>query len=240
MHRRNRHLLGKAIGANLVLDSRYIQGSDGTAIGTWSDRSGNGKDATQATSNKRPLLRTGSNGINGNPVLNFDGSDDAMVISSITFKSFFYILMVVQLNTSSILCEHSPDTNNNSGFYVYGQFNANVNINRAGVGNAGASLNSPTNWIGSSNAIVFWYYAGTNDWNYYTNFNQIVKNNVFNSLNNTNTDATNELNIMARNEVSLYSAGKLGLMIVSSGTYSPEFRKRINHLAAFSFKIACS
>lgn len=77
--RRPRHLNPRAAGASLVLDARYIAGADGDSIGTWSDRSGNGYDATQATANSKPLLKLGANGINGFPALLFDGYDDNLV-----------------------------------------------------------------------------------------------------------------------------------------------------------------
>src|SRR5215831_11869900 len=48
--------------------------SDGAAVGTWPDQSGNGIDATQATSGNKPIYKV--NIINGLPALLFDGVDD--------------------------------------------------------------------------------------------------------------------------------------------------------------------
>jgi len=50
--------------------------NDGDAVGTWSDQSGNGYDATQPTSAKRPIYKTGI--LNGKPVVRFDGVDDQL------------------------------------------------------------------------------------------------------------------------------------------------------------------
>lgn len=48
--------------------------ADGDPVGSWDDASGVGTHAIQATSTKRPLLKTGI--LNAKPVLRFDGVDD--------------------------------------------------------------------------------------------------------------------------------------------------------------------
>jgi protocatechuate 3,4-dioxygenase beta subunit len=48
--------------------------TDGAAIQTWNDRSGNNNNATQATAGNRPILK--NNIQNGKPVVRFDGSND--------------------------------------------------------------------------------------------------------------------------------------------------------------------
>jgi hypothetical protein len=79
MGRRCRHISWKAIGAAQAFDARQISGvTDGTAVGTWTDIGTGGNDASQATTSLRPIYRAGANGINGGPVLEFDGTDDFM------------------------------------------------------------------------------------------------------------------------------------------------------------------
>jgi hypothetical protein len=57
------------------VDASYITGlNDGDSVTTWSDLSGNGNDATQATAAAKPILKL--NIINGRPVVRFDGTDD--------------------------------------------------------------------------------------------------------------------------------------------------------------------
>lgn len=64
-------------GLQLWLKADAIVGlSDGDPIGTWSDFSGNGNDATQASGSLKPTYKTSI--INGLPVARFDSSDDAM------------------------------------------------------------------------------------------------------------------------------------------------------------------
>jgi hypothetical protein len=50
--------------------------TDNTPISTWTSSSDNTVQATQNTSDNQPVLRTGTNGINGRPVVRFDGSND--------------------------------------------------------------------------------------------------------------------------------------------------------------------
>lgn len=50
--------------------------SDGAAVATWPDSSGNARDLAQATGSRQPLFR--ATGIANRPAVEFDGSDDAM------------------------------------------------------------------------------------------------------------------------------------------------------------------
>jgi hypothetical protein len=52
---------------------------DGTAVRLWSDQSGNGYDATQSTTAARPTYI--ASGLNGLPVVRFDGTDDHLGLS---------------------------------------------------------------------------------------------------------------------------------------------------------------
>jgi hypothetical protein len=54
--------------------------TDGASVARWEDRSGNGRNASQATSGNRPILKTSvQNGKNG---IRFDGIDDCMATNS--------------------------------------------------------------------------------------------------------------------------------------------------------------
>lgn len=64
---------------SLWLKADSIAGSDGDPISSWSDSSGNGNNATQATGVSQPLLKTAGNGLNGLNVVRFDGSNDFML-----------------------------------------------------------------------------------------------------------------------------------------------------------------
>jgi hypothetical protein len=53
-----------------------ISGSDGDAVSSWSDSSGNSNTASQATASRQPTLQT--NELNGLSVVRFDGSNDIL------------------------------------------------------------------------------------------------------------------------------------------------------------------
>ena len=71
MRARQRHFKPKSASASLALDTRYIHGvSDNTTVQTWTDLSGNSRDATQATAGDRATYRTAIQG--GNGILRFN------------------------------------------------------------------------------------------------------------------------------------------------------------------------
>lgn len=94
-----------AIGPSMLLDADSIAGSDGDAIGTWSDDSGNGVNFAQSNASYKPLLKKGANGINGHNVVRFDGVDNMLsstdsgkvlgdVITNSTDNCFFVFKLV--------------------------------------------------------------------------------------------------------------------------------------------------
>jgi hypothetical protein len=81
------------------LEADNITGAvDGDAIGTWTDLSGNGRNATQTGATQKPLYKTGI--INGKPVLRFDASNDALETSF--FLSGSYSIFIVERFTSNL------------------------------------------------------------------------------------------------------------------------------------------
>ena len=64
----------------LKADDGTGQTVDGSAVSTWSDKSGYGYDISQATGSKQPLYKTGI--LNGQPVVRFDGTDDFYEVST--------------------------------------------------------------------------------------------------------------------------------------------------------------
>lgn len=65
--------LGVLSGLQLWLKADVLALTDGSAVSSWPDSSGNGNTMTQATSSSQPVFKT--NILNGNPVVRFDGSD---------------------------------------------------------------------------------------------------------------------------------------------------------------------
>lgn len=73
--------------------------TDGTAVATWPDASGNSNDATQGTGANQPLYKT--NIQNGRAIVRFDGSNDFMQIANPgSFDLATYTIFVVGKVTS--------------------------------------------------------------------------------------------------------------------------------------------
>jgi hypothetical protein len=92
-------------GLRLWLDASDADGDgsegsgyqDGNAVEIMVDKSGQGNDATQGISDSRPLYS--SEGLNGKPVLQFDGIDDYLAFNEI--NSIRTVVMVVKRNTGN-------------------------------------------------------------------------------------------------------------------------------------------
>lgn len=76
---------------------RILGLSDGDAVGTWSDLSGNGRDATQATAALKPLYKV--NIVNGLPVVRFDGLDDLLKTAAFTLNQPTTTLLLAKVLT---------------------------------------------------------------------------------------------------------------------------------------------
>jgi hypothetical protein len=72
---------------------------DGTTVSRWSDISGNNRHATQATKANQPTYTP--DGLNGKPVLTFDGVDDRLVTASTTLgiTNSASLIVVAQLSS---------------------------------------------------------------------------------------------------------------------------------------------
>jgi hypothetical protein len=82
-----------------VLDASNNPCTDGVAVATWQDQSGNGYDVTQATSGNRPVLK--SSGINGLPSIRSTSSGSGTIgqylTNPINFASPCTIFIVARL-----------------------------------------------------------------------------------------------------------------------------------------------
>ncbi len=72
---------------------------DGAAVSTWADQSGNGNDAIQPDAPRRPLLVP--DGLNGLPVLRFDGTDDRLALTGTAVMSQLTLFIVVKIDSGA-------------------------------------------------------------------------------------------------------------------------------------------
>ena len=68
--------------------------ADGDVVGAWEDQSGQSNDASQATTSKKPLLKTGI--VNGRDVVRFDGADDWLKTGSFARSQPSHVFAVIQ------------------------------------------------------------------------------------------------------------------------------------------------
>jgi hypothetical protein len=114
---------------------------DGTAVRLWSDQSGNGYDATQGGSAARPTYI--ASGLNGLPVVRFDGTDDRLSIpsSTATFKflhsdvSTVFMVMkagiVADPNAVYIILSNGTSSNNVNSYEIWWDDRASASRNNS-------------------------------------------------------------------------------------------------------------
>jgi hypothetical protein len=72
---------------------------NGSTVSQWSDKSGNGRNATQGTANNQPTFSAAAR--NGRSVLSFDGSNDSLLTSSFSISQPFTIALVGKINSTA-------------------------------------------------------------------------------------------------------------------------------------------
>lgn len=234
MRARHRHFTHKAAGAVVAYDGRYLTDSDGTALQTWTDRAGT-YNATESDSTKRPFVKTGTNGINGQTAVQFDGTNDDLQAVNVPLNTFITVVICGKFTTAKpFFIEHSATANTNSGFYFYGANGNTWVINRS------SSIHTDrgtTTWFGSNSGIGCLRYDGTGQFR----LNGAVQTGgIIDGTARTNSLVTDNLNICSRNRASGFSNGSIGLLAIYNGSASNSMLKRLEHVAAFCFKISCN
>lgn len=127
--------------------------NDGDAVSTWTDRSGNGRNATQSGT-KRPLYKT--NIINGKPALLFDNSDDCLQTAAIDLTgtngiTLYAVVSGITAGALAMIAETSATAATNSGaFNLFRQADNTVAASARG----GSSSNFLTTATVTSTATV--------------------------------------------------------------------------------------
>ena len=236
MRARHRHFSYKAAGAVVAYDARYLNNSDGTALQTWQNRASTSYDATESDSTKRPLVKTGANGINGQTALKFDGTNDDLQAASVPLNTFITVVVCAQFTTAKpFFFEHSANSNTNAGFYFYGSSGNSWQFNRSGASHGATGVSS---WFGSSAAIGSLTYNGSAS--YRLNSGSALANTNLQGTARSNSSVTDSFNICSRNRASVFGDGLLGCLAIYDGEAADPLRKRIEHAAAYSFKISCN
>lgn len=244
MRARHRHFKHGSAGASLALDTRNIHTvSDNTTVQTWTDASGNGRDATQATAANRPTYRTAIQG--GNGILRFDGGDHYV---STFLQGTAYSLYCIYKRTGS-----SVNAFNNSTFVIA----AGVANQTAASGRryslsyddvSGGQFGIASNATGGSMSQ-----ARDNNWNVHSVTAPIGSGTaryLINGGNGQSADVSSLSGVTTgtvRMAIGAHSwglgfqfNGDMGLLATYEAAHSASLRRRIEHAAAYSFKVSCN
>jgi hypothetical protein len=216
MRARHRHFNARDIGAEIVLDARFISGlSDGDTVALWSDRSRNSRDATQSTEANKPTYETAETG--GNPVVRV-GANKVLEHAAFT-----------QL-PSKYVCVFKKSANGNSVIMIYGA-------------NSYAFLSYNTVWYGAFGLSgVIDIGTQLTDWSVISAELTSTTNQVW--VNGTSSGTSDSS--IGRGEYKYigfdgnFIPFDVGAVFVLPGNVPDTLKKRLEHAAAYSFKIPCS
>ncbi|MBK8988703.1 MAG: hypothetical protein IPM39_21965 [Chloroflexi bacterium] len=131
--------------------------TNGNPAGCWQDQSGNGANATQGDSVKRPTLNTGA--LNSQPLLYFNAAEvDALVSGSITLDEFT-VFSVFDRTGDGFIYEQGQSTSSADGSNLYSAGTECTTYIRRNSTTSGLALNP--GWMDTTTAIVTHAYAGT-------------------------------------------------------------------------------
>lgn len=147
----------------LWLDASQITGlADAAAVSSWSDLSGNGKHAVQATAAAKPTYKTAIQ--NGRPVVRFDGTSDGLQTPALTLGATTGITLYWAGNVpaataaTQLLAETAVGAGN---FQIYMSATPSLTFGQQGnigltnwVINAASGLTGPVVWCGVFNTTL--------------------------------------------------------------------------------------
>lgn len=241
-HRRQRHLMfsSKALGASVSYFAPAITGlSDGDAVRTWSDISGNSRDASQATTSQKPTFVTASAG--GFPAVNFDSANSqCLATSAYSANQLFTVLTVFYGTGNGLIYERG------SNYTVAGchDLAPSTNVSSWIFGSPTSSgRDISTNWaLGGVWRVISQEYNGSNT------TNQVYLNGAAATMINTaqagspagTTSYSLALNLGSRNQTGSFISGKYAAFAIFNPMLKSSLRKRIEKSLGFAFKISGS
>lgn len=240
MRARQRHLNARHAGAMFVLDARFINQSDNTAVSTWADRSGNGYDVSQATSANQPVLRTQAQG--GSSIVRFDGTNDSLARSDTGFPTGNLTIVGIHkqnntlaTNAYAAVFHYGAASTGSAVFYLYGT-DGSMGTNSFGVSQYGTALG-----IGSSTGsfiVGSVYRSGTS---------YFVRRNGGTASSNTMTTNTT---LYGGSGFAVGSfnpgvggnrlTGDIGTVTIFNSNLSDSLRQRLERQFGLTWKVACS
>lgn len=251
MRGRQRHLNARDAGASMVLDSRFITGlADDDVVTTWPDRSRNGYSPTQSTADKKPKFKTGVSG--GQPTVRFDGADDSLYYNAnVAPNAGVSVFLAVKLDS---LTDRNPlvDIKNSGSSFDHFVPEANTYSTAGQLWgfyscNGSRETDAPT----SANPTLLAIVADTTNGGVVIDNTNYFVNGISKSLTNKAASTIyNDITELNGVMIGSYNVGGTASYLCHNGdTYnitviptqvSAALRRRLEHAAAYSFKIPCS
>lgn len=238
--RRMRHLDASRAGAAVVLDARYIAGSDGDLLSSWTDRTGNGYTPT-ATTTQRPTLKLAQTA--GQPVVRFDGAATVMIAAANLQMDQHTIIVLAKSGTRAAPTQHFV----RKGF---GTPSLNWGLRRTDASSALSFVQG-----GSTNYLVSHPMSGSSYVVLTHRFDRINVSAATNGAAFTNTANTNPVPVTdvrfcvgagpfhdnsIPSSFTAHLDGDIAQLVMFPVALSPFMRKRFEHAAARSFGVACA
>ena len=222
--------IGDATTNKLWLRADDIHLSDGDAIETWADTSGNDNDAVQSTGTYQPVFDSIAD--NGLPAVYFDGSDDLYENLFTITNEYITIYSVIargNKNTNGPIYETAGNINsNNQGLFTNWSNRTYLAMS------SGSEIFNPTPFNeGEYNIITAWH---TN------NDNKLFKNGSFinPSTNNNSELLIGEFNIGVRHNNNDYYKGDISELIFFNYPLDTVERIIVNNYLAAKYGISIS
>lgn len=239
MRTRHRHFNAKDTGASGVYDARFISGlANNASVNAWNSRTGT-NNATQATAANQPTYKI--NQFNGNPVVEFDGTNDVLTFSKIDASAAWALCVVKRTSTNTyqnlLLIQNVAQTIHT--FLVVVHNDPSYGPVLCGNGGGGSSLMAKgstlrndqwrslyTAWLGGGSSGSSFY----NAWDDGESF----------SLTNSGVVGGSTLTTSVIGSNGSGWGGQIALIVFGLQSYTNPLRKRVSHAAAYSFKLASS
>jgi hypothetical protein len=122
----------------------------GSTVSKWADQSGNNNDAIQMDPRRQPFLA--KDGLNGKPVIRFDGADDRLGLTGSKRMSTISVFMVVRIDSGvSPLGAYQPLTFGDA--FADGQI-WSVDMHSRWTGNSSDTINIIAGWYSAVQAAT--------------------------------------------------------------------------------------
>lgn len=226
MRARHRHFNPKDAGAVAAYDARFITGlNDGDNVATWSSRTGT-NDATQSTVANQPNYET--NEINGNPVVNFTSANTDQLEISIVVPASVTVVAVHRRSSTGIRTINFGAVSGVS--YAFWWDTDNIIYTSWG---SGFHTFSPAQ-TNTGSLVITSTKNGTTSSQVYLN------GSTFRAAITPNASSGTFTRIGRAGVSPAPNNGAIGNLCLLDSFASDSLRRRLEHAAAYSFKIACS